>query len=97
MCECVGDGLHEPAGGAGGAGDADGLHARQVDTRQFLLVCNHEGVGLHALAVFVEVVAVGAALAANEDDGVDAPREGFELCGAVGHAVADGVVGDEIV
>ena len=83
--------LHEPARGAGGTADADGLDVLQPLGLDFLGILDEVAVGVDAQTLVEEHLAVGALAATDEEDEVVLGGKLRDVGHAVGHGAADGV------
>ena len=84
--------LHEPAGGGCGAADTDASGAGNPFGVDFRVVGYQVGARVGGEALREEHLAVGALLAADEEDRFVARGEEGDARGAVGHLTADGVM-----
>ena len=82
---------HQPAGGRGGAADADALFSLEPGGVDFGEVGDHVRLGVDLQALAEEHAAVGTLLAADEEHEVVAPGKLADVGDAVGYLSADGV------
>ena len=83
--------LHEPAGGAGGTADADGLDVFEPGGLNLAGVFYEVAVGVHPQTLVEKHLAVRALPPADEEDQVVFRGETGDVRHAVGHRAADGV------
>ena len=83
--------FHQPFRGAGGAADADGLHAVEPTEVDFGRAFDVVAVGIAPQTLVEQDASVGTFAARDEEDEVVTLGEGGDGGHSVGHLTADGV------
>lgn len=88
--------LHLPARGGGSSGDTHTAGTVEPLAPEVGGIGDEMGAGLHLAAVFIKVMAVAAVGTGDEEEDIYTAGESLQLAGAVGHAVANGVIGHKV-